>query len=85
MAYLSRRETPEKAKEMVSAYATFILTFGGKRIEKPLPINGSQMVEVLDTFEIIFFHGPYLAGVREAADSETAKRLVERLYERLKE
>lgn len=85
MAFLSRRKTPQKAQEMASAYAAFILAFGGKKIETRLSIKGSQMMEVLDTFEIIFSHGPYLAGVREAADSDTAEILAERLYERLKE
>lgn len=85
MAFLSRRKTPQKAEEMASAYSAFILAFGGKRIEPRLSIKGSQVVEVMDTFEIIFSHGPYLAGVREAVDSDTAEILAERLYDRLKE
>lgn len=85
MAYLSRRKTPEKSKEMAAAYTTFLLTFGGKNIETQLPIKGARMIEVLDTYEIVFSHGPYLAGVREAASADQAKMLAERLDHRLKE
>lgn len=84
MAYLSRRKTAQKAQEMTSAYAAFILAFGGKAIETPPSIKGSQAMEVLDTFEIIFSRGHYLAGVREAPDLGSAKILAERLYEPLK-
>ncbi|MEJ2095913.1 MAG: hypothetical protein P8Y38_01970, partial [Deltaproteobacteria bacterium] len=84
MAYLSQRKTAQKAQEMASAYASFILAFGGKEIETPLSIKGSQAMEVLDTFEIVFSQGPYLAGVREATDLSSAKILAHRLYEMLK-
>ena len=85
MAYVSRRKTPEKAKEMVAAYTTFLLAFGGKSIETQLPQEGARMIEILDTYEIVFSIGPYLAGVREAASVDQAKTLAERLRQRLKE
>ncbi|EFK07193.1 conserved hypothetical protein [delta proteobacterium NaphS2] len=85
MAYVSRRKTPEKAKEMAADYRTFLLAFGGKDIESQLPEKGARMIEILDTYEIVFSHGPYLAGVREAASADQAKTLAERLRRRLKE
>ena len=85
MAYISRRKTPEKATEMAADYTAFLLTFGGKSIETQLPLKGARMMEILDTYEIVFTHGPYLAGVREAASADQAKKLAERLELRLKE
>ncbi len=85
MAYLSHRKDLPKAKEMVSAYAAFLLAFGGKEVRKKIPIPKARILEVLGTYEIIFSHGPFLAGVREAPSLETAEVLAQRLYEKLKE
>jgi len=84
-AYLSHRNTPEEAKKMVSAYAEFLLTYGGQNIEEKLSIKGARLIKILDTFEIVFSHGSYLAGTREAATENQAKTLAIRLYHRIKE
>lgn len=85
MAYLSRRGSPSKATEMAEAYAKFLLAFGGKEIEGNLAIKDARLIEVLDTYELFFWKGSYLAGVRDAATAEQAKMLAKRLYDRLKE
>ena len=85
MAYLSHRKTTEEAKQMASDYAAFLLAFGGKTVKSQLPMEGGQIVEVLDTYEIVFSKGSYLAGVREAASVNQAETLAKRLYDRLKE
>jgi len=85
MAYLSRRGSPSKATEMAEAYEKFLLAFGGKQIEAPLPIKNARFIEVLDTYEIVFSQGAYLAGVRDAVTADQAKNLAIRLYDRLKE
>jgi hypothetical protein len=85
MAYLSHRKTTEEAKQMASDYAAFLLAFGGKVIQSNLPMEGAQIIEVLDTYEIVFSKGPYLAGVREAASAGQAETLAKSLYERIKE
>jgi len=85
MAYLSRRVSSSKAKEMAEAYAKFLLAFGGKEIEGNLDIKDARLIEVLDTYEMFFWKGPYLAGVRDAATADQAKMLAKRLYDRLKE
>jgi hypothetical protein len=84
-AYLSHRKTKEKAKKMASAYASFLLTYGGQKIEEPLQIKDARIIKILDTYEIVFSCGPYLAGVREAADLHPAKTLAKRLYQQIKE
>jgi hypothetical protein len=84
MAYLSHRKTPMEAKELASAYSVFLLAYGGKNIEIPLPIKGAHLIEILDTYEIVFSHGSYLAGIREAATINQVKMLAIRLFHRIK-
>ena len=64
MAYLSHRRTHVEAKELASAYTVFLLAYGGQNIEAQLPIKGARLIEILDTYEIVFSHGSYLAGIR---------------------
>jgi hypothetical protein len=85
MAYFSRRKTPQEAEELASAYSEFLAAFGGKPAESDPPIKGARIIHILDTYEIIFSHGPYLAGVREAADKKQAQELATRLLDRIKE
>ena len=85
MAYLSHRKTPVEANELASAYSEFLLAYGGQNIESQLLIKGARLIEILDTYEIVFSHGSYLAGIREAATIHQAKTLAIRLYHRIKE
>jgi hypothetical protein len=80
MAFLSRRQTPSEAQELAVSYGNFLLNFGGQNIEQQLRVKNAQMIEILDTYEIIFSYGPFLAGVREAASKEQAEDLAIRLY-----
>ena len=85
MAYYSRRKTPGEAEELASSYRDFLIAFGGKKIESDLGIKTAKMIHILDTYEIVFSHGPYLAGVREAADQKPAQELAMNLFNRIKE
>lgn len=85
MAFLSNRNAEEKAAELAEAYQGFLLAFGGRKIQTDLPIKNATMVEILDTYEVIFLHGPYIVGVREAQNRTQAEALAVRLYEKLKE
>ena len=85
MAYFSRRQSKEDADKLSQAYRKFLMTFGGTAIEAQLPIKDAYLVEILDTYEIIFFYGAYVGGVREAATIDQAKKMVLRLYDRIKE
>jgi hypothetical protein len=85
MAFLSHRPTFQEARELASVYGEFLINFGGRSLESDLPIKEAQLVEILETYEIIFSCGAFLAGVREATDMEPAKNLAIRLYHRLKE
>jgi hypothetical protein len=85
MAYFSRRQTGHDAEQLSTAYRNFLVNFGGQALEAQLLIKDAQLVEILDTYEIIFFYGDYMAGVREAATIDQAKKLALRLYDRIKE
>jgi hypothetical protein len=85
MGYLSRRKSPENAQKTASEYAAFLLAFGGETVNLQLPMKDARVITVLDTYEIVFSKGAYLAGVREAATLEQAATLAKSLYDRLKE
>ena len=85
MAFLSRRKTIEEAAELAQAYLEFLIAFGGRHIEIDLPIAGAKMIDILDTYEVIFSQGHFLAGVREAQDRNQAQELAIRLYTKLKQ
>jgi hypothetical protein len=71
-AFISRRTSPQQADQLATAYHRFLLSFGGeKKPTSPLMAN-ARVVMILDTYEVIFSRGPYIAGVREAADSAQA-------------
>jgi Family of unknown function (DUF6599) len=84
-AYYSRRKTPRDAEELASSYRDFLVAFGGKKAGSDLAIKTAKMIHILDTYEIVFSHGPYLAGVREAADQGPAQKLAMQLFNRIKE
>jgi hypothetical protein len=85
MAYYSRRKTPREAQELASSYRDFLVEFGGKTDESDLEVKTATMIHILDTYEVVFSHGPYLAGVREAAGKQPAQELAMQLFNRIKE
>jgi hypothetical protein len=84
MAYYSRRKTAREAEELALGYGDFLIAFGGKTAESDPGIKTARMIHILDTYEIIFSHGPYLAGVREAAEKQAAQELAMQLFNRIK-
>ena len=85
MAYFSRRQSPDESQELASRYADFLMSFGGSAAESDLPIPSAKVIYILDTYEVVFSHGPYLVGVREATDKEAAQNLALQLVSRIKE
>jgi len=85
MAYLSRRDTPAAAEALAGEYAKFLLNFGGQALEQQMPIANARLIEILDTYEVIFSYGPYMAGVREAVTRERAVKLANQLFNHMRE
>ena len=84
MAFYSRRKTPREAEELASSYREFLTAFGGQSVDFDPGIETARMIYILDTYEVVFSHGPYLAGVREAADKSSAQELALQLFNQIK-
>ena len=85
MAFLSRRQDSREADGLAAAYLIFLTEFGGRRLNENLPIQDATLVEILDTYEVIFSQGPFLAGVREADNKQLAVDLAVRIFDKLKD
>ena len=85
MAYISKRSSPRESEQLASAYGEFLLNFGGQKLDLSMPIKNVSIIEILDTYEIIFSSGRYLAGVREAPTRDQAVQLAIRLADRMRE
>ncbi|MCG8688782.1 MAG: hypothetical protein MI892_28185 [Desulfobacterales bacterium] len=81
-AYVAQRETEETAKATAVMIRDFYLEYGGTPLEAP---NGMDIIDILDTIEVVLFRGQYIIGVHEAPDRETALSLAESIIKRLQE
>ncbi len=79
-AFLSRRETSEEAERLASGFHTFLMTFGAKEQEMTVQIGNAKLLEIMETYDIIFSRGPFLGGIHEAEDKEAAEKLADSLY-----
>jgi len=74
-AFISNRGSPAAATRLAEDYRQFLIAFGGKAAET----GGVFIVEILDAYEIILTHGPYIAGIHEATDRDRAMVLARSL------
>lgn len=81
--FFSRRQSATNATDLAAAYAGFLKDYGGA--EQPGPMANSRLIAIMDAYELIFTAGPFLAGVHEASDIETAQTLATLLQARLSE
>ena len=82
-AFLSRREDPQEAARLASAYHQFLMDNGAKNLKTQVTIQGVKMAKIMDTYELIFSHGPFIAGVHQAERRELAESLTDILNQRL--
>ncbi len=85
LAFLSKKEAPEEAERVVKAYHAFLLENGGTSVPLSTDLTSGALAEILDTFELIFRHGPYVAGVHEAPNRKAAEKLASMLDRHLAE
>lgn len=83
-AFISRRDSPQEAEQLVAGYHEFLLAFGGKDRAPTPPLAQVKVVDILGAYEVFFSRGNYLAGVHEAMDRKQAEQLAQRLDEALK-
>jgi hypothetical protein len=74
-AFLSRRQTAQQAKDLALAYHQFLVENGGVYTPMNIAIPDARLLKVFDTFELIFVHGNFLAGVHEAENKDLAEQL----------
>ncbi len=82
-AFLSMREDPSEASELAAAYHGFLMANGGVDVKSDMEIPRVKLVKILGTYELIFNHGRFLAGVHGAEDRGKAERLAARLMQEL--
>ncbi|MBT8342651.1 MAG: hypothetical protein HKP58_05950 [Desulfatitalea sp.] len=79
-AFVSRCVSAEQAQELARAYVAFLQEYDGRPVPPPDGASYLRIIEILDAYEIIFSHGPYLAGVHEAVDLQHGLALTGALY-----
>lgn len=84
-AFLSPRESAAEARRLAQSFGDFLQDYGGQALSVPDALEGSRIIAILDSFDIIFVHGTYLAGVHEASDIEHAVQLAQELRRALQE
>ncbi|KPK15536.1 MAG: hypothetical protein AMK69_27545 [Nitrospira bacterium SG8_3] len=84
-AFLSRKEDPAEAQRVVEAYQAFLLENGGTAVPSSADLMPGALVQILDTFELIFRHDRYVAGVHEAETQKAAEKLALMLKRHLAE
>jgi hypothetical protein len=84
-AFLSQRKSPAEAVRLVESYTSFLREFGGTELRSTLNIPGVKLVEIMDTFELIFSRGSILAGVHGAENRKAAEELTLMLNQSLAE
>ena len=82
-AFLSRREDPQEADRLASAYHQFLMDNGAKNLKPEVTIQGAKMAEIMGTYELIFSHGPFMAGVHQTERRELAENMAGILNQRL--
>lgn len=85
LAWVSFRENPAQARELADAWAAFLEENGGNREPGPAAIPGAQVVEIMETWDLVFHQGPVLAGVHEAGSPGSAEKLGRWLMQSLSE
>lgn len=84
-AFLSEKEDPAEAERVVELYQAFLMENGGTSVPLSTDLTSGSLIEILDTFELIFRHGRYVAGVHEAETQKAAEELAWTLKKHLAE
>jgi hypothetical protein len=84
-AFVSERASAEEAGELAASYRQFLLANGGVERPTAVTIPEGKMVQVFDSYEVIFSKGRMLAGVHDAGAEDAAQQLAAQLYRGLPE
>ncbi|MDP2988998.1 MAG: hypothetical protein Q8O57_00325 [Kiritimatiellota bacterium] len=84
-AFLSLRSTPDEAAKLRAAYYDFLTANGGAKMEPPANIPNGGLVNIMETFELIFSDGRVVAGVHAAASRVAAESIAVALSKHIRE
>lgn len=84
-AFLSVRRNSREADSLAAAYAGFLIRNGGREVPLTIPIPHARLIQIFDSFELVFSYGQILAGVHEAETQPAAERLALALQRKLAE
>lgn len=79
IAFISKRNSPAAAKELVNGLYAYFKEFGANDIKVNTSIKGARMIEIMGTYEYIFSINNYIAGVHEAPSQKQAEKLAQML------
>ena len=82
-AFVTMQPDAAAAAEMAGAYRGFLLELGGRELPLSSSLGPGYMVEIMDSFEIVFAAGEVVAGVHAAESRAAAERLGAVLRERI--
>ena len=83
--FVSDRQTPEAASALADSFSQTLVTYGATAVDKTPSVANAKILKFFDTYEIIFSHGSYVAGVHEAVDLTHAETVAKRLAGHLKQ
>jgi hypothetical protein len=83
--FISQRKNSVEAEQLARAYHDFLVTYGGKGLQNMTKIKTAKIVNLFDTYELVFSQGAVLAGIHEAPDRAAAEKMADVLNQRLKE
>ena len=83
--FVSDRLTPEAASALADRFSQTLVTYGATAVDKTPSVANASVLKFFDTYEIIFSHGSYVAGVHEAVDLTHAEIVAKRLDNHLKQ
>ena len=81
--FMSQRAGAREAAELASAFQDYFLRFDGRELEAGFPSPNGKTIEIMDTINIIFSDGAFLAGVHEALNIEVGRELASRLHKQI--
>lgn len=82
-AFLAHRQSAREAREIAFAYHRFLVENGGEDAPLEVTLPDAYLVKIFDTFELVFVHEDYLAGVHEADSKASAEELASSLKKAL--
>jgi hypothetical protein len=84
-AFVSKRESEDKASELADGYGRFLVENGGSDLGEIPDVPDSKLFQVFDTYEAVLHKGVFLAGAHEVDKKEDAEQTAARIYKKLDE